>query len=238
MGVVDPFHAVHVHDDEAERRDRARVEGGDVRLELRVEAALDPKAAQLIDRQEAFELGRLRVSEWILLELEDGLPEKQAIADTQARPAIDLSVDERPVGAPAIDDGPVAAAAVFDARVPPGHVVVVELELAGRVATDVDRLLEHDARAHVLTENDDQRRRDRLPKLALQRRLHSIGVDPERFGAERSAPPGRPRAAFRVVGHRRRAYHSDAARPATGGVLRVSDRSWIAWSSSVRGSTI
>ena len=47
--------------------------------------------------------------------------------------------------------------------------------------------VEHDARAHVGPEDDDERRRDRLAQLALQRLAQAVRVVVERLGSQRRA---------------------------------------------------
>ena len=53
---------------------------------------------------------------------------------------------------------PLAVAAVLDARVAPRHVVVVQRQLAGRVAAHLDGAVEDDARPHVGPQDHDERR--------------------------------------------------------------------------------
>ena len=46
---------------------------------------LHPQAAQLVDRDEALELGGLRVAQRVLLHLDDGLADEDAVARLQRR---------------------------------------------------------------------------------------------------------------------------------------------------------
>ena len=193
--VVDGLHAVHVHDDDAERRNRPRRDRREARRELRVEAALHPEAAQIVDRDEALDLRGLRVPQGILLHLDDRLADEDAVAGHQGGARARLAVEHRPVGAPEVDERPVAVAPVLDPGVTPRHVLVAERQLARRVAPHVDRAIEDDARAHVGAEDDGERRRHRLADLALEGLAQAVRVVVERLGAQGGAPVG-PAAGF------------------------------------------